>query len=129
MMLLTRRALLLSTALVVLPACDAEPGPGAPRAPLPSEIKGPPQPAGPMPTPRSLPEIRKELAAKKAKEEADKAAAESKASKPPGAAETPKPADAAATPPKEKAAETPKPADPAATPSKDTAPGAGTQNQ
>jgi hypothetical protein len=115
-MSLTKRVLLFSSALMFFSGCDAEPDPGAPRAPLPSEIQGTPQPSGGMPKPRSLPEIRKELEAKKAKEAADKAAPNDAASKPsepkdspPATTETPKPAAPPAAPPKDQGRPSPTP--------------------
>lgn len=53
--------------LLVLAGCQLEPDSGAPRAPLPSEVKPLAKNSGPMPPPKSLQEIRKELAAKNIK--------------------------------------------------------------
>ena len=72
----TTRSALVSS-LFLLGGCgETEPPPGAPRAPLPSEIKATPNVAAPTGfQPKSMLEVRKELAAKKAKQEADEAAA------------------------------------------------------
>jgi hypothetical protein len=66
----------LVSSLLLLCGCEMEPPPGAPRAPLPSEIKATPNVQAPTKfQPKSMLEVRKELAAKKAKQEAEEAAA------------------------------------------------------
>jgi len=66
----------LVSSLLLLGGCETEPPPGAPRAPLPSEIKATPNVAAPTVfQPKSMIEVRKELEAKKAKQAADEAAA------------------------------------------------------
>jgi hypothetical protein len=56
-MSLVRRVLVLSSALLILSGCEAEPDPGAPRAPLPSEIEHIPPSKAPL-APRSIPGLR-----------------------------------------------------------------------
>src|SRR5262249_10521444 len=53
---------------LMLCGCETEPDPGAPRAPLPSEVKARPHDFGAEVAPKSVPEILKELAEKKAKQ-------------------------------------------------------------
>ena len=63
----TTRSALVSS-LLLLGGCEMQPPPAAPRAPLPSEIKATPNVAAPAGfQPKSMIEVRKELAAKKAK--------------------------------------------------------------
>src|SRR4051812_126053 len=70
------KRLLIAPSLLLLYGCGMGPDPGAPRAPLPSEIKTQAsKPSAGMPGPRSLSEVRKELDAKKAKKAADESAA------------------------------------------------------
>jgi hypothetical protein len=84
----------------ILVGCDAEPPEGAPRAPLPSEIKPYVGPAVDT-KPRSVGEIWKEFEAKKAKEKAAEDAAASKDAPPgPAAAESPATPDPKSAEPK-----------------------------
>jgi len=69
-----KRVLLLAPA-VIFCGCETPPDSGAPRAPLPSEIKNLPQSSG-TPQPKSIAGIRQKLEAKKAADEAARKAAQ-----------------------------------------------------
>lgn len=93
----TRYAALVSS-LVLLIGCEQSPPAGAPRAPLPGEIKPNPNPTAPAGfQPKSMIEARKEREAKKAKEAADEAA-KSGGEAPKTAPETPSAAPATPKP-------------------------------
>ncbi len=68
-----KRVSFLVSSVFVLVGCEAEPGPGVPRAPLPSEIKqvDGQEPANEVKT-RSMQDFKAQLKAKKAEEDAAK---------------------------------------------------------